>query len=146
MRLKGGFVSLFSFLFGEKKKGKRGEPERLTIKTRFNPIRLSSFKKNHVDLILIVENVGGKEALVSVDVLLSSDAMVGFDESAIQKKTNVRLGVVKPMSKVVRVVTIFANTITKPGEIPINLKLFVHGSDYAKVLYFHEKNIKLRCV
>ncbi len=140
-------MGLFSFLFGEEKKGARkDEPERLSIKTRFNPIRLSSFKKNHVDLIITVENVGGKEALVSVDVSVPTNAMVGFDESAIQKKTNVRFDVIKPNSKIVRVVSIFGSAVTKPGEIPIELKLFVHGSDYSKVLYSHGKNITLRCV
>ncbi len=122
------------------------EPERLAMKVRFSPIRLSAYSGERVDIVILLENRGGRKALLSLDVEVPKSTFVGFDQAGLQKKVNVRCGELAPGQVVEKRVSLYSTRATRPGEIPVDVVLCVHSDDYNKVLYSYKKRASLRCV
>ena len=76
---------------------KKISPFRITLS--FTPLRLSAYKKNPVTLIVKITNNLDKEQLVSVDALLPSNSMLGFDGIGVNKINETKVGKIMPGEK-----------------------------------------------
>lgn len=142
-------------LFGEEEaKEERGEPKGqatvlakpFKISTSFHPLRLGANSRNSVNLIVHVTNLSPDDQLVSVDVQLPKDQMLGFEPTCLSKASEKRIGSVKSGDTVEAVIPIWANNQTKAGNYGLQLAVYAHYQDYEKVLNYMRKSASLRVV
>jgi uncharacterized membrane protein len=123
---------------------KSTNPFNVTLK--FIPMRLSAMQKNSVDLQVNVKNTSPETHLVSVDVLLPKNAMIGFDEACINKGVEKRAGELKAGESLEVPIRIWGNNQTKGGNYPILVTVYSHYIGYDKVLSYTKKSTSLRAV
>jgi hypothetical protein len=116
------------------------------INTTFHPLRLGANKRNSVSLIVKITNVSKDPQLVSMDVMLPKDQMLGFESTCLHKSVEKKVGEVAPGATVEASVPLWANNQTKPGNYRMNLKVYSHYQDYNKVLNYMEKAASVRVV
>ena len=121
---------------------KKISPFRITLS--FTPLRLSAYKKNPVTLIVKITNNLDKEQLVSVDALLPSNSMLGFDGIGVNKINETKVGKIMPGEKKEARIEIWANNQTKKGKYPIEVRVYSHYLNYNKVLSYVRKSTNLR--
>ncbi len=146
-------MGLFDWLTGEKEaEGKKevtggrilAKPFRISLS--FTPLRLSSKAKNSVNLVVKLTNLTKNPQLVSVDVLLPKNAVIGFEPTCINKAMEKRLGEVRPGDTVKAAIPIWASTQTDPGTHEIQVTAYAHYIGYEKVLNYMKTKTGLRIV
>lgn len=147
-------MGMFDWLKGEKKaeEGKKditggkilAKPFRIALS--FTPLRLSSKSKNSVNLVVKLTNLTKDPQLVSVDVLLPKNALIGFEPTCINKAMEKRLGEVRPGETVQASIPIWASTQTGPGSHEIAVTAYAHYIGYEKVLNYMKTKTGLRIV
>ena len=147
-------MGMFDWLKGEKEKeqGKKeitggkilAKPFKIALS--FTPLRLNSKTKNSVNLVAKVTNLTKDPQLVSVDVLLPKDAIIGFEPTCINKAMEKRLGEVRPGETAQASIPIWASTQTEPGTHEVQVTAYAHYIGYEKVLNYMKTKTTLRVV
>jgi len=147
-------MGMFDWLSGEKRE--EGAPKEITggkilakpfqINLAFTPLRLSANGKNSVNLVVRIKNLTKDPQLVSVDVLLPKEALIGFEPTCINKAMEKRLGELMPGNVKEVSIPIWASTQTNPGTHEIGVTAYAHYIGYEKVLNYMKTNTKLRIV
>ncbi len=110
----------------------------------FSPLRLSAKSQSTVNLLVKVKNVSNSSQLVSVDVLLPKDCMIGFDPACINKAIEKRAGELKAGDTVEVSIPVWSNNQTKDGTYRVDVSVFAHYIGYDKVLSYIKKSTTLR--
>lgn len=121
-----------------------GSEKPFKVSLSFLPLRLSANKKNSVNLIVKVTNPSKKEKLVSVDALLPSNSLLGFDKMCINKSIEKRTGTLKGGETREINIEIWANSQTDRGDYPVEVRVYSHYLDYKKVINYLKKKTTLR--
>lgn len=147
-------MGMFDWLKGEKEKKQEkkeitggkilAKPFKITLS--FTPLRLNSKTKNSVNLVAKVTNLTKDPQLVSVDVLLPKNALIGFEPTCINKAMEKRLGEVRPGESAQASIPIWASTQTGPGTHEIQVTAYAHYIGYEKVLNYMKTKTTLRIV
>ncbi|NYZ77103.1 hypothetical protein H0O02_02185 [Candidatus Micrarchaeota archaeon] len=116
------------------------------ISMSFTPLRLSANQKNSVNLVVKLTNLTKDPQLVSVDVLLPKEALIGFEPTCINKAMEKRLGEVRPGETARAAIPIWASTQTRPGVHGIAVNAYAHYIGYEKVLNYMKTKTSLRIV
>jgi uncharacterized membrane protein len=127
-------------------KGGRLPAKPFRINLSFTPLRLSSNSKNSVNLLIKIKNLTKNPQLVSVDVLLPKDALIGFEPTCINKAMEKRLGEIMPGEVKEASIPIWASTQTKSGTHEIAITAYAHYIGYEKVLSYMKTKTTLRIV
>ena len=117
-----------------------------SVSMSFTPLRLSAMQANKVDLIVKVTNLMREKKLVSVDVAVPKNTLIGFDRTCLNKSVEKKAGELSPGESAEIAVPIWATNQTKSDEIPIEVTAFAHYQDYNKVLASVRKRTTLRIV
>jgi len=140
-------------LVGEEGKGpekdvpkKSGSQIPFRLSSSFIPLRLTAQKANSVNVVLKLRNITDDKQLVSIDILLPREKLLGFDPACISKSIEKRVGEVGPGQTVEVSVPIWANNQTAAGDYPMNITAYAHYQDYNKVYASVNKLISLRAV
>lgn len=137
-------------ILGEEKTRKAAGDSRYTnpfnVTIAFAPLRLSAKRSSNVRLVVKVKNRSPDPQLVSVDALLPRNAMVGFDQSCINKAVEKRAGELKPGESKDITIDIWSNSQTAEGAYPVDVTVFAHYIGYDKVMSYIKKNASLRAV
>ena len=112
----------------------------------FTPLRLNAKTKNSLNLVVKVTNMTKDPQLVSVDVLLPKDAIIGFEPTCINKAMEKRLGEVRPGETASAAIPIWASTQTGPGVHELQITAYAHYIGYEKVLNYMKTKTSLRIV
>lgn len=147
-------MGLFDWMKGEKEESKGtqeikggkilAKPFRIAVS--FTPLRLNSKSKNSVNLIVKITNLTKDPQLVSVDVLLPKNALIGFEPTCINKAMEKRLGEVRPDETVKASIPVWASTQTQPGSHELQVTAYAHYIGYEKVLNYMKTKTNLRIV
>lgn len=116
------------------------------INLSFTPLRLSANSKNSVNLLVKIKNLTKDPQLVSVDVLLPKDVVIGFEPTCINKAMEKRLGEVMPGETKEASIPIWSSTQTKVGTHEIGITAYAHYIGYEKVLNYMKTRTSLRIV
>jgi len=140
-------------LVGEEGKGpEKGVPKKsgsqipFRLSSSFIPLRLTAQKANSVNVVLKLRNITDDKQLVSIDILLPREKLLGFDPACISKSIEKRVGEVGPGQSVEVSVPIWANNQTAAGDYAMNITAYAHYQDYNKVYASVQKLISLRAV
>ncbi len=148
-------MGAFDWLLGKKKEeGKSGKEitggrilaKPFKINLSFTPLRLSANSKNSVNLLIKIKNLTKDPQLVSVDILLPKNALIGFEPTCINKAMEKRTGEVMPDEIKEVSVPIWASTQTTPGTHEIGVTVYAHYIGYEKVLNYMKTKTTLRIV
>ncbi len=135
---------------GKSEKQDAGETKILAkpfkVAMTFHPLRLSAHKRNSANLIVKVTNLTPDPQLVSVDVLLPKNQMLGFEPTCINKAAEKKAGNVGPNQTAEVSIPVWANNQTKAGSYSMMVTVFAHYQDYNKVLSYIKKPASLRVV
>ena len=123
---------------------KTSNPFNVTI--AFAPLRFSAKAKSSVNLLVKVKNLSASPQLVSVDVLLPKDAMLGFDPACINKAAEKRVGELKAGATIEVHIPMWSSSQTKEGNYPLEVTVFSHYINYEKVLSYIKKSTAIRVV
>jgi len=116
------------------------------VSTLFIPLRMTAKKANSVNVVVKLKNITNDPQLVSVDVLVQKDKMLGFDPACISKSLEKRVGEVGPGETKEISIPVWANNQTAAGDYPLDITAFAHYQDYNKVYASVNKKISLRAV
>ncbi len=146
-------MGMFDWLSGEKKEESAKEitggkilAKPFQINLSFTPLRLSAKAKNSVNLVIRIKNLTKDPQLVSVDVLLPKNALIGFEPTCINKAMEKRLGEIMPGETKEVSVPIWASTQTEAGTHELGITAYAHYIGYEKVLNYMKTNTRLRIV
>ena len=142
-------MGFWDSLLGEEETGqKTGKPTAnpFAVSLKLHPLRLSAHKKNSINLNVKVKNISPDNHLVSVDALLPKNSMLGFDESAINKGVEKRIGELKAGESMEIALPIWANRSTEDGKFDVEVTVFAHYIGYEKVLSYLKKKTSFRVV
>ena len=145
-------MGLFDWLKEDKKEEKKeirggkilAKPFRISLS--FTPLRLNSKAKNSVNLVVKLTNLTSDPQLVSVDVLLPKNAVIGFEPTCINKAMEKRLGEVRPGETATASIPIWASTQTNSGTHEMLVTAYAHYIGYEKVLNYMKTKTSLRIV
>ena len=132
-------MGLLDWLKGKeesKKLPEKIEKKPFKISLSFTPLRLSAKTKNSVNLMVRITNLTNDTQLVSVDVLLPKDALIGFEPTCINKAMEKRLGEIKPGETVTASIPIWASVQTQKGTLEIPVTVYAHYIGYDKVITY----------
>ena len=118
----------------------------IRIKHRFIPLRLAAMTENSVDVVFTITNETERPILMSIDAIVHPRALIGFDPSAINKRTFKKVGTVEPSQTVEVPIKIYGTNQTKPGVYPILFKINIHDRDYNDLLHEIRRRTELRVV
>ncbi len=113
---------------------------------RFAPLRLSARKNMAVDLVVDLQNISGEKQMVSLDVMVPNNKLVGFERTCINKKYEKRVGDMMPGERKEVRISIWGNNQTGAGEYPVLVHVYSHYLDYSKVISYIKKDAVLRVV
>ena len=116
------------------------------VTMNFLPLRLAAMKDNKVNMFIRITNTSGGGQLVSVDVALPRNQLVGFDPTCINKHMEKRVGQLNAGESTEVVLPIWGNNQTKDGNYPIGITVYAHYLDYTKVINSVKKSASLRVV
>ena len=116
------------------------------VSLSLSPLRLSANARNSVNLLVKVKNISDDPQLVSVDVMLPRNCMLGFDSACINKVAEKRAGELKAGESVEVPVEIWANNQSKSGSFAVDVTVYSHYIGYEKVLSYIKKSTPLRVV
>ena len=143
-------MGFWDFILGDEKSGEELSENKSTnpfaVSLAFAPLRLSANRRSSVDLIVRVKNISPETHLLSVDALLSKNALLGFDEACINKATEKRVGELKAGDSIEVPITIWGSNQTKEGRYGVGVTVYSHYIGYDKVLSYTKKSAHLRTV
>ena len=114
----------------------------LQITTSFHPFRLKMKRREPVQLLLKVKNVGAEKEFVSYEVLLGSG--LSMDKSGLKVKASFRIGELEPGKETEEYFEIHPRHIPKEGPYPIEIKAVEHfNKNYGYVKKDYKKTIEL---
>ncbi len=116
----------------------------LEVSMFFTPLRLSANRANSIELVVKIKNISAENQLVSVDLSLPRNCMIGFDPACINKAAEKQGGEVKPGELVTLSIPVWANNQTKPGSYELGLTAYHHYRHYDKVMGSVRKSLVLR--
>ncbi|MFH2101084.1 MAG: hypothetical protein ABII71_03280 [Candidatus Micrarchaeota archaeon] len=116
------------------------------ITTGFHPLRLGANKRNSANLLVRITNLTPDSQLVSVDVALLKNPMLGFEATCLNKNVEKRVGQLKAGESTEVAIPVWANNQTNSGNYPMEVTVFAHYQDYNKVLSYMKKAAALRVV
>jgi len=116
------------------------------VATSFLPMRLSVAKSNSVNLVVKLTNVSNDKQIVSVDAMVPKDALLGFDQSCINKIVEKRVGDVSPGETKEVAIPVWANNQTREGSYDVGISVYAHYQDYNKVIASVKRKTSLRVV
>ncbi len=131
--------------------GKAGVPagseeNPLKLMVSFSPVRLAAMRENRISMLIKLTNLTDQEQMVSVDVLLPKNGLVGFEPTCINKHGEKKLGKVAAGETKEITIPIYGTNQTKPATYPFKVVAYVHYLDYDKVLNQVSKMGELRVV
>ena len=126
--------------------GKPSTANPFNVTFGFSQLRLASSRRNSLNLLVRVKNISHQAHLVSVDAHLPKEAMLGFDNSSINKYVEKRAGELKPGQSIEVPIEVWANNQTKSGNYPMEVTVYSHYIGYDKVLSYIKKSTSLRVV
>lgn len=114
------------------------------VSTELVPYRLYGRKNSSSTLIVRVRNV-------TKDILLTSvvgelPAKLGFDEMALARQRELRIGELQPNEQKEVKLNLYGNVGTDPGEYTLRLTTIAHYRDYSHVLNAVKKNVSISVV
>ncbi|MEM4295679.1 MAG: hypothetical protein QXS91_02640 [Candidatus Anstonellales archaeon] len=120
--------------------------EDISFTYKLLPLRIVKGKDNTLDIIVKVENRSDKEKLVSIEALIKSPGILGFDPTLSNKKAIAKLGLIKPLSKKEVPIRVYASPNTESKNYEIELYLIEHFQDYTKVMHAYKRKIDVMVV
>lgn len=111
---------------------------------KFHPFRLNANKNESVMLNLSIKNESAKNPLTSV--IISLPEGLGFDNSAIAKSKEFRIGTMSPGETKTFKVEIFGNYRTSPGNYNLTIECVSNYRDYGYEMEKIKKVVILRAV
>lgn len=111
---------------------------------KFHPFRLNANKNESVTLTLTIINESAKDLLTSVIVSLPEG--LGFDNSAIAKSKEFRIGMMAPNETKEFKIEIYGNYRTSPKTYNIAVECVSNYRDYGYEMEKIKKIINLRAV
>ncbi|MEM2908948.1 MAG: hypothetical protein QW590_02245 [Candidatus Bilamarchaeaceae archaeon] len=145
-------MGLLDWLIGEGKKEEESKvsgkilAKPFNISLSFTPLRLEANRSNSISLNINVKNLTSEPQLVSVDVLLPQNAVLGFEQSCINKSIEKRLGEIRAGESASVSIPIWGSSQTKPGEYEVAVTAYAHYIGYDKVLTYTKTKTKFRAV
>lgn len=118
----------------------------LKLMVSFLPVRLTAMKENRINMIVKLTNQTDQEQMVSLDILLPKNGLVGFEPTCINKHGEKKLGKLAAGETKEISVPIYATNQTKPATYPFKVVAYIHYLDYEKVLNQVSKMGELRVV
>jgi hypothetical protein len=122
----------------------KGDASSIKTMFKFNPLRLTAMKINSIMLTVKVKNDGDTKQLVSMDLALPKNVIIGFDSTCLQKAKENKVGEIKPGETKEFVVQIFGSNQTKSCTCDIGVITYSHYIDYTKVITSTKKKLPLR--
>ena len=116
------------------------------MKARFVPLHAFKHRDDKVSLIVALSNETQTERLVSLEVFVDPKAFLGFNPTCTHKKTEKKLGVLKPGEVREVQFTIYTTNQTKEGEYDVHVNANIHYLDYDKIENQIKKSLKLKVV
>ncbi|HID72849.1 TPA: hypothetical protein EYP38_02805 [Candidatus Micrarchaeota archaeon] len=116
------------------------------ITTGFHPLRLGAHKRNSVNLLVRVTNLTPDPQLVSVDVALPRNHLLGFEATCLNKSVEKRIGNLRAGESTEVAIPLWANNQTKQGNYKMEVTVFAHYQNYNKVLNYMKKMASVRVV
>ena len=111
---------------------------------KFSPLRLTALRDSSVSLVAKVTNHSSQQQLVSIDVELPKNIMVGFDQTVLKKNFEKKVGNLDQGDTKEFAVTIYGSNQTRGGVCPINVIAYSHYLDYDKVIDKKSERLNLR--
>ncbi|MFH0836376.1 MAG: hypothetical protein V1834_04410 [Candidatus Micrarchaeota archaeon] len=130
-----GFFSLGS---ESKPAGKNG----FVLECAVHPLRLPANKADFVELEIVLESQSNDSQLASL--LIDLPKSLGFDQSALSQRKEIRFGELMPGQKKKLTLNIYGTQRTQPGSYNIYLTASSHYRTYEHVLAEVRKTIVLR--
>jgi len=121
-----------------------GNPLKLMVS--FLPVRLTAMKENKISMLVKLTNLTDQEQMVSLDILLPKNGMVGFEPTCITKHGEKKLGKIAAGETKEISIPIYGTNQTKPATYPFKVVAYLHYLDYEKVLNQVSKMGELRVV
>ena len=120
---------------------------RVDLQTRLHPIRIRARADDSVALFINVKNKGEVAVPLSLKLTIPSQTLgLGFDTMAVRKVLDVDLGELKPGEEREEKVLLFSNRTLEPGDVLIKVRAYIHDRVPQCVLFYKDKEIRLRCV
>ncbi|MGV8085128.1 MAG: hypothetical protein ACP5N9_02640 [Candidatus Bilamarchaeum sp.] len=116
----------------------------LEVSMFFTPLRLSANRSNSIDLVVKVRNLSNENQLVSIDVALPRNCMLGFDPSCINKTAEKQAGELKPGESTTVAIPVWANNQSKGGTYELGITTYHHYRHYDKVMGSLKRSLSLR--
>jgi uncharacterized membrane protein len=120
--------------------------EDLLFTYKLLPLRIVKGKDNTLDIIVHVENRAENERLMSVEAVIKTNGLIGFDPTLTNKKAIAKLGYLKPYSKKEVSIRVYASNNTESKNYKIELYLIEHYQDYTKVMHAYKRTIDVSVV
>jgi uncharacterized membrane protein len=118
----------------------------LRVSINFTPFRLAAMRDGSVNLIVRITNTTKDVQLVSFEVLLPKQEMIGFDPTALNKYIEKKVGEIAPNETKEVAVTIWGTNQTKANNYPVEVTVYSHYLNYDKVINYVKKKAILRVV
>ncbi|RME79833.1 MAG: hypothetical protein D6769_01315 [Methanobacteriota archaeon] len=110
------------------------------------PLRMSRGQDTSVDIIVSLENNTEEEKLVSVEALIKTHGLIGFDQALTHKRAVKKVGILKPSQRVEFPIRVYGSTQTKPLDYDVELTLFEHFQDLTKVVNQFSRTCAIRVI
>ncbi len=109
---------------------------------RAHPDVIFAYKRNHVELIIRVDNDSEEVRWLEADVLLPEKLSLGPDSNL--QKGRLRIGILGTKESLEKPVKVYANTYTKPQMYRCKVTLYTYGKD-GVIDQRLEKSVDVRC-
>ncbi|MCX8175461.1 MAG: hypothetical protein N3E51_04625 [Candidatus Micrarchaeota archaeon] len=128
--------------------GKQEAPEKaglpFSIKTSLRPVRLNARRENCIELLVSVQNTSSAPVLVSIQAELPR--ALGFENVALAKIKEIRVGQLEPGKEKTVSFSLCASHQTAPGTYSVLVTVSQHYRDYSHILNYAKKSVEVRAV
>lgn len=138
-----GLFDSFKNVFGKQGSGTVKNPL-ITISYSLLPVRLKSYSSEKTALKIDINYLGEKPSICSLTISLQSG--LSFDTTNLNRKKEIRLGLIEPGDKKSQEFDVYSTVTTPPGDYKITISSNVHDGNYNQVLRSFEKSFELRVV
>ena len=112
------------------------------VSLRVHPDVLFGFSSHHVELILRVENPGGRPVWAEADVMVPEKISLSPDSAL--KKGRLRIGIIGKNEYLEKSVKVYSNSYTNPQMYKCDVVLFAFNHD-GVIETRMEKSLNVRC-
>jgi len=114
----------------------------LNISTKFNPLRLTAFMRNNIELEVQIENASEQARWVECDVVVPDAISLAPDRPLTSGR--LRLGIIGPGETLTKKTKVYAGASSYPDNYAIKLVAYGYGKD-GVIEERNERKAELRC-